>query len=208
MRGTSSTSSAERDSLRLGTRLRQALRRPVTHWAVAGLLALATALGAASLTAEARRAIDQHGVTAPTLVATAPIARGEPVGDRMAVRAVPLAHRPDHALEVLNPDAVATVALEAGQILTPALVGQTGGVAAGEAALALPRSPIVPPARAGDPVMLVVTADPFAGMEPSRIAGRVIEITDDQLLVAVPSAQLPDAAAAVAGGTVVVALSS
>jgi hypothetical protein len=113
---------------------------------------------------------------------------------------------PDGALPDIDPDAVSTGPMTAGTILTTPDVTRPGEIGDGTAALAFPRSPTTPPVGVGTPVVLVVNGDPLLGLKARVIDGRVADVTDDQVVVAVDRADVVDASAALSTGTATLAL--
>src|SRR3954471_18801330 len=103
--------------------------RPIVYWSLTLPLAAGTATVVQHAIADAAETRRQWGETQPTLVATRPVAVGETLGPANAtVRALPVALRPDGALDAL-PDASAPAVdapLAAGEVVTATRLGRAG----------------------------------------------------------------------------------
>jgi Flp pilus assembly protein CpaB len=162
-------------------------------------------------TTDAEDARRRWGETRPTLVTTRPVAAGDALGPaNAAVRDVPVALRPDGALDAL-PDpattsAVTAAPLAAGEIVTRARLGRSGrsptaallGDGRRGVAVAVPDGlPLQP----GDVVDVVGAAGVVA-----RRAG-VVRVSDATAVLEVAEADAPAVARAGADGDAVVVLS-
>jgi Flp pilus assembly protein CpaB len=116
--------------MRLPHRLRRVLAtRPIVYWSLTLAVAAGTATIVQRATADAAETRHRWGDTRPTLVTIRAIRTGETLGPTNAVvRDVPLALRPDSALDALpdEPGRAVTVPLAAGEVLTAARLGRGG----------------------------------------------------------------------------------
>jgi RNA polymerase sigma factor (sigma-70 family) len=89
--------------VRLSRRLRRVIAtRPIVYWSLTLALAAGTVAVVQRATTDAEDARRRWGETRPTLVATRPVAVGDALGPtNAAVRDVPVALRPDGALDTL-----------------------------------------------------------------------------------------------------------
>jgi hypothetical protein len=210
----------------LGVRARRALARPLVRRTLVGLLALATVVAVVSLVGSAAAARRRWGDTRPVAVATRDLAIGDPVAGE--VRRLPAALVPRGALAVPPAGAVVRQPIAAGEALVPArlaphgLTGAAALVPPGSRAVAVPLAPVAaPPLAVGDVVDLVAVL-PAAG-EDSPVGGEgrgggsepafplvegalVVDVGDDDASVAVPEADVPRVAYALAQGAVVITL--
>lgn len=186
-------------------------RRPV-YWAVAAALVVATVATVERLTAAAEAARARWGATTEVLVVREHVAAGDPVAPRVAPVALPLALVPALAVAAgdgLPAGAVATTDLVAGEILVGSRVsgdGDAGLVPAGHLAVGIPATAGIPPLRVGSRVQVVTLSDPLTGTTPASVPGRVVAADEDRVTVAVPAEDATVVAAALATGTVVLAL--
>lgn len=204
-----------------GWRLR---RSPLAWWVVSIVLALTTAAVVDAALATGRRQ-QAAGATAPVQVAARSIGAGEALGPGdVTVRRLPLAALPD-ADRVLDPiGRVATVDLAAGEVLLEARLAPVATSAtaarlpAGSRALAVPATAsTTPPLEAGDLVDVLATFDVAGtadGPEQTTAAptvtvvegASVVAADEDAVTVAVPAAEAPRLAFALARGSVLLAL--
>ncbi len=187
--------------------IRRALRRPTTYWALTAVLAAATAFGVHQLTAEARQLQAAYGATTPVVVVTEAVGPGLALAPYTAVVDRPRALVPREAVVTLEPGAVSANAMTVGQVVTALDIASPGAARPGEAILAVPRSLTTPPVGPGTPVVFIVNGDALLGLEATLIDGRVVDITEDQVLVSVARAELTAASAAINTGTATLALS-
>ncbi|HEY8525347.1 MAG TPA: SAF domain-containing protein [Acidimicrobiales bacterium] len=201
--------------------IRRALARPQARRALVGLLALATAAAVAALVGSAAAARQRWGATRPVAVATRDLAAGEAVAGAVAVRRWPAALVPPAALARPPAGAVARHPVATGEPLVPAhlapdgLTGAAALVPAGSRAVAVPLAPVAaPPLAVGDLVDLVGVLPEGGGFEsggpepafPLAEGAPVVDVGDATASVAVPEADVPRVAYALAQGAVVVTL--
>ena len=209
-------------------------RSPLGFWALALALSLASGLTVSRLVGEAARRAQRLGGLVDVPVTTRSVDAGRPPrpGD-VAVRRLPAAvlpaGRPAHRPE----GRVTLVPLVRGEVVLAARLAPDGlrGVAAlvppGHRALAVPAEPGGLSLRPGDRVDVLATFDLAAGGTqggegeggegeggeaeeaptfPVATAALVVDVTGEAVTVAVPPAQAPRVAFALARGTVTLAL--
>jgi Flp pilus assembly protein CpaB len=192
---------------RLPRRARIALAtRPLVHWTLTLALAAGAAAVVGRLAASAEDARARWGTTRPVVVTTRAIAAGETVDGRdTASRALPAALVPPTAVTAVADGAVAAAPLDAGEIVTTARLGRAGRspvaalVPPGWRAVAVPAPPPGLALAVGDVV------DVF-GADVTAHGARVVRVTGDAAVIAVPEADAGFVAAAVAAGGVELAL--
>lgn len=195
--------------MRLPYRLRHLLAtRPIVYWSLTLALAAGTAVIVQRLTTDAAEARQRWGDTRPTLVVTHPVAAGERLSEaNAAVRELPLALRPDGALEAMPaaPAPAVATALATGEIVTAARLGRAGR---SELAGLLPDATrgvavVVPDGLAlvpGDVVDVVAATGVVAH------AATVVRVAEQVAVLAVSEAQAPIVARATTDGDAVVVL--
>lgn len=216
-------------SVPLGVRARRALARPAVRRLVVGVVALATGLVVVSLVRSAEAARLRWGDTRPVAVATDDLAIGDPLGAGAAeVRSLPAALVPSGALSAPPVGALVRQPIAAGEALVAerlapdGLTGAAALVPPGSRAVAVPLTPVpAPPLAVGDLVDLLAVTSPAStgedvGAGAAVGAGEpafplvetvpVVDVGDETASVAVPEADAPRVAYALAQGAVVVAL--
>ena len=177
-------------------------RRPLAYWAATLAVAVGTAVIVEQTTTGATEARRRWGTTGPALVATRPIALGEPIdGSDAEVRAVPLALRPDTTVGAVPADRLlAAGPISAGEIITTARVRRSlVPDGARGVAVAVPDGlPLHP----GDTVDVVGAAGVAAR------AAVVLQAGDRRAVLAVVEADAPAVARADADRSAVVVLSA
>lgn len=182
------------------------LRRPAVYWSAVGVLALLSLVVIHRFTADARALRSAYGATTEVLVTTGPVEAGDRLAERSSVRQVPVGLVPDGALDSIGPEERSAATLTAGSVVTAAAVAPAAALGPDDAALAIPRGPTTPPAGPGQAVLVVVNADPLAGLEHRLVEARVVEADDERLVVAIGRGDLAVTSAALQAGDVVVAL--
>ena len=199
-------------------------RSPLGFWALALALSLASGLTVSRLVGEAARRAQRLGGLVDVPVTTRSVGAGRPLGPGdVAVRRLPAAvlpaGRPAHRPE----GRVTLVPLVRGEVVLATRLAPDGlrGVAAlvppGHRALAVPAEPGGLSLRPGDRVDVLATFDLAAGVTrggegegaptfPVATAALVVDVTGEAVTVAVPPAQAPRVAFALARGTVTLAL--
>ena len=189
-------------------------RHPVTHWLVIGAVALTSGLMVLRLTTRAELAADRYGSVMTVPVATRSVAAGDTVHDSdVQWRRVPRACLPNGVAARHPTGRVVVSPLVAGEVvvedrLAPAgLRGAAALVPSGWRALAVPAGPGTPHVARGDRVdLLAAGADDTAASAVVAARALVVEVTDDAVTVAVDEGDAPALAAALARGTVSIAL--
>lgn len=190
------------------------IRRPLPHWGVAVLLALATAALVADVAGGAAEAAARWSPGPPVLVVRAPVAAGATLtAADVERRRLPAAAVPGGALAELPTGAAATIALHPGEVVLRDRVRGTSPVAArlpaGSRGVALPNDTALP-LRVGDRVDVLATFEVDAAGAPPTFAvaqdALVVHVGADAVTVAVPGASAPKVAYAVAAGAVTLAL--
>jgi hypothetical protein len=181
--------------------------RPLAYWSLTIALAVGTGAVVQRSAAAATDARRRWGDSRPTLIATRAIAAGELVDATDAeVRSVPLALRPDAALDALPSEPrPAVAALAVGEIVTAGRVGRGGRSptaallpdGARGVAVAVPDGL---PVRVGDTVDVVGTAGTLTR------GARVVQAGDTTAVVAVAETDAPAVARAAADGDAVLVL--
>ncbi len=186
--------------------VRRLLRRPSVLWGVAGALALVAAAIVADTTAEAARLRDGYGATRDVLVTDETVGAGASLAGAVSRQTLPVAAIPADALDVIDPTATSAGSISAGAVVTRQDIAAADGLGADEAAIAVPTGPAVPATRPGTPVWVVIAADPFAGLDPALVSGRVLTATDDAVTVVVAVTDLTAVSAATGAGVAGLAL--
>ncbi len=186
--------------------LTRLLRRPAVYWSAVAALALTSVLVVNRYTADARTLRSAYGATTEVLVTTEPVQPGDLLAERSTRRDVPVGLVPDAVLENVGPDDRAMGPLTTGSILTAAAVSTAAGIGPDDAGVAMPVGPTTPPLAPGQQVLVVINADPLAGTDVHLVDGRVVEVTEERVVVAIARRDLAVTSAALGAGNVVVAL--
>ncbi len=186
--------------------LRRVLRRPVTYWVAAGLLALTSVLVIQEITADARSLQASYGDTTAVLVTTEPVAPGDELDTLTRFQEVPVGLVPDSALAEIEPGQTAAMPITRGSIVTAPQVVDSTRLAGHETAVAIPRGPLTPPLVPGQSVLIVINADPFVGVETQMIDAWVMSSGETQVIAVLGRADLTVASAALQSGVVTLAL--
>lgn len=195
-------------------RWRRWRRRPAVYWTTVTAVALVAGLSAARVTAHAEAAATRYGAMVMVPVAARGVAVGSTVGSAdVRWRRMPRAFVPGARPARHPAGRVAVAALVPGEVvvedrLAPSgLHGAAALVPSGWRALAVPAGPGTPRVGRGDRVDLLSVVADEAGPS-SAVAERalVVEVGDQAITVAVASRDAPAVAAALARGTVTVAL--
>jgi hypothetical protein len=172
-------------------------RRPWLYWAAIVALAAGAALAAGRAAASVDDARRQWGSTRDVVVATADLAPGDAVEGHVEVRSRPGPMIPAGAITTFEPGARARQHVSTGEILVRPDVAATGSprdmIPAGWAGVAVAEA-VPSGARVGDEVSAASGGVVLA--EHGLVVGRTGEV----VLVAVPSAEAAQVAAASAGG--------
>jgi Flp pilus assembly protein CpaB len=205
-----------RRRLRPGLLLR---RRPRLRLALVGALALVVGLSVGDALRQAERAEAAWGVPRMVVVVTGALAPGDLVTDAHTDRlARPAAVVPAGAITVVPDGARVAAAVGAGEILLDRHLAPAGTTALtarlprGTRAIGIPSEPgTTPPLEVGDTVdVLVALAPETAGSGPPGFAlaeaAVVIHVAEAAVTVAVPTADAPRVAVALAQGAVTLAL--
>jgi Flp pilus assembly protein CpaB len=216
-------------SVPLGVRARRALARPAVRRLLVGLVALATGLTVASLVRSADAARRRWGDTRAVAVASRDLAIGDALEAGAAeVRRLPAALVPSGALSAPPVGALVRQPIAAGEALVAdrlapdGLTGAAALVPPGSRAVAVPLAPVpAPPLAVGDLVDLLAVIPPGTDGEAGVDGGGfdagepafplvetvpVVDVGDETASVAVPEADAPRVAYALAQGAVVVTL--
>jgi|RhiMethySRZTD1v2_1073278.scaffolds.fasta_scaffold675722_1 Flp pilus assembly protein CpaB len=194
--------------MRLPHRLRRVVAtRPIVYWTVTIAVAAGTATVVQRATADAAETRHRWGDTRPTLVTLRAVGTGETLGPSNAeVRDVPLAVRPDGALDGLpaEPNRAVAVPLVAGEVVTAARLGRGGR---SEVAGLLPEGTrgIAVAVPDGLPLQPGDTVDVIG---PTGVVARgatVVRVGEQTAVVAVSAAEAVDVAAAGSDAVVVLA---
>ena len=187
-------------------------RRALVYWVGTAVLAAATALAIGGVAARAERAAARYGDLRPVVVAVEPIEAGDEVeAGAVEVRSMPAAFVPDGAFEAWPNGRTAIAATHPGEPLLAHRVAPDGvnGIAAllpqGTRALAIPVGPGALPLAAGDVVDVLAAAEVAEAVATGAL---VVDVAAETVTVAVDEADAPEVAAALAQGTVTLALSS
>jgi hypothetical protein len=187
-------------------------RHRLAYWLAVGAVAVGAATSVQTRLTSVDAARRAWGDTRTVLVADRPLAAGEPLAGAASARDLPVAALPIDAVERLDEDAVALHAIGAGEVLAAQHVAPGTGLAAalprGTAGVAVARTDAGPRLSIGDLVDVVLADDPLGatGGPAGRVlsAGTaVVDVTESAVVVAVPEADAPLAAAAAAGGRAV-----
>jgi SAF domain-containing protein len=223
-------------SVPLAVRARRALARPAVRRLLVGFVALATGLTVVSLVRSAEAARLRWGETRPVAVATHDLAIGDPLGAGAAeVRRLPAALVPAGALSAPPVGALVRQPIAAGEALVGSrlapggLTGAAALVPPGSRAVAVPLAPVpAPPLAVGDLVDLLAVVAPASGGVAGAGGGGesggdggeggaepafplvetvpVVDVGEETASVAVPEADAPRVAYALAQGAVVLTL--
>lgn len=210
---------------------RRALHRPVVRRITVAFVALATALAVGLLVRSGTEARHHWGTARPVVVAQRDLTPGEVVdASAVELRQLPVAVIGDAALATEPIGSVVRYPIIAGEPLVRDRLAPQGvsGVAAlvpdGDRAVSVPTGLLgTPPLHAGDRVDLLVvvastgdiygqsadSAQDLASGEPAFplvSAAPVVDVNEQAVTVAVPSADAPRVAYAIANGVVVLAL--
>lgn len=180
--------------------VRRMLRHPTVYWAAALALATWSAIAVASIAAP----LDDDTVT--VWLTTEPVGAGADLSAHVMFLEVEARLAPTDRIETIGPDERSARAIGANEIVTTADVATPSTLHASEAAVAVPTSVATPVVSAGQPVFVVVHADPFSGVDAALVQGRVLTADDDSIVVAIDQADLAPVAAALGGGVVTLAL--
>lgn len=171
--------------------LRKLLRQRVVWAAAAVVLAVGASLsfGARLRAVETERS--GWGATTTVVVVDEQVARGEPIAGLTSARQLPVAMVPDGAVTETPASGVAKVALFPGEVLLEQRVtsAASSGVPDGSVALTVAVLTQVPLLAVGDLVDLWVV-EPVSGTTTRAVAAVVVlDFTEDEVTVAVPSAE-------------------
>jgi Flp pilus assembly protein CpaB len=195
--------------MRLPHRLRLFLAtRPIVYWSLTLALAAGTATVVQRAVADAAETRQRWGDTQPTLVTTRAVSVGETLGPaNAAVRALPVALRPDGALNALPDPSAPAVAtpLAAGEVVTATRLGragrsQTAGLLPAGARGVAVAIPDGLPLQPGDTVDVIDAAGVAAP------GATVVRVSDRTAVIAVTDGDAPAVARAAADGSAVVVL--
>jgi Flp pilus assembly protein CpaB len=190
-------------------------RRPLAFWALALAVAATAGLAVERAVAAAAHARAAWGTAQPVAVTTRRIAAGEVLGPAdVVVQQWPSVAVPPGAVSAVAPGTVAAAVLERGEAIQASRLGAAGQSALaaalppGRRAVAVPRDaeaglPLAP----GDLVDVLAVQAGAAGAVAARDAP-VVTVDARRAVLAVTPAEEADVAAALASGTVVLALSS
>ncbi len=181
-------------------------RKPVLYWTLAALLAAATGLTVQRIVSDAQTAKAGYGETVEVYVTASGVDASAPLGPVVQSRAVPLVLVPDDAVQALPLNATARRSISAGAVLTLQDVALDTDLAPTEAALAIPVGQTTPTVSPGQDILVVINADPFTGLEPAQLAGRVYSVSAEQLTIAIDRNDLAALSAALATGSITIAL--
>lgn len=193
------------------TRLR---RRRVPYWAVAGTVALLTAVVIGRIGGAAAAERTRWGTSHPVIVVTSTVRAGGRLEGHVAARDLPVALLPRNALATVPPGAVAATDLVPGEVVLAHRLAGRSTVAArmpsGTRAVAVPTAGGLP-LEVGDRVDVLATfdtGDPTA--EPTvTVADDAIVLATgkESVTLAVARSAAPRVAYALAAGTITVVLS-
>jgi len=176
-----------------------------------GVVAMVT-IGLVSTTASLRAERDRWGDTVEVAVVAERRDVGDPVSDgQVNFALLPVGAVPDDAVGREESFAGnASVPLHPGDVLRRRDLAGTGAlqVPDGQRAIAIPIGADVPGFRVGDRVEVFVFEDAFNPVVTSAadaVAGRVIQLSEDAVVIAVDVARTHEVAAGVVNGTVILA---
>ncbi len=185
---------------------RFARRHRFVRWLGVGVLAVTTSAYVHDTQRAAEQARLRWGETTTVIVARTGIPAGAEVDTAQVARTeIPLVVVPATALGELPPGVIAGRPLVAGEILLEGDIGIGGLAPAGSRGLAVPISGATPELTPGDPVDLVAWADPLLGGDGTAstlTGGVVIAVGEHAVTVAVPTASVEPAVAALVAGTI------
>lgn len=181
-------------------------RKPVLYWALAALLAAATALTVYRVVTGAEAARASYGDTVEVFVTAAGIEPFTPLDPLVQRQAVPLALVPADAVYSLSPGAVAGRSVSPGAVLTLQDLATDTSLAPTEAAVSVPIGQTTPLLSPGQAIVVVINADPFAGLDSAQLAARVYAVDPERLTIAVSRNDLAALSAALATGSITIAI--
>jgi Flp pilus assembly protein CpaB len=191
--------------------------KPLAYWSLTVLLAGATGWGVYGIVAAAAETKAGYGATTPVLVASRSIAPGAVLdATNTVLRHLPAAVVPAGVLDAPAPGAIARTELMAGEPVHRRRVGRAGesAIAAvlpdGTSGVPVPLTEAALPLQPGDRVDLIatVTAAPGGAAHVVTDDATVAYVGEAVAVVAVPTADVPAAAQALADGGVVLVLSA
>ncbi len=181
-------------------------RKPVLYWALAALLAAVTALTVQRVVSDAEAAKALYGDTVEVFVTGDTVEPFAALSDVVQRQAVPLALVPDDAVLALSPGAVAGRSISPGAVLTFQDLAADTTLKPTEAALSVPVGQTTPPLSPGQAIVVVINADPFAGLDSAQLAARVYAVDTDRLTIAVNRNDLAALSTALASGSITIAI--
>lgn len=184
----------------------QLVRRAGWFWLIAFVLAGITAGAVHRLTQRALALEAAHGETRTVAVTTEGIARGAPLVSHIEWRDTPVAFLPQDPVGALAAEARSTRNISPGVILTTTDVSSGPLLGPQQAAITVPVGPATPILVEGQPVLVVVHPDPFAGLSGDQVAGVVHRVDDERLSIAVARREIGPVAAALRGAGVTIAV--
>lgn len=185
--------------------IRRLLRLRRVYWTIALVLAATAAVTVHRQTADARDLVRRLGTTVEVIRTEVELAPGDPIATAVVPVAVPAGLVPDDAVTEVPDGAVAGRRVAGGALLTTLDLTDAIAPRADEATIAVGSSAATPPVAPGDAVVLVLAADPFAGVAAQNVDARVVTHVDDRVVVAVNRHDLADVAAALQLGGLTVA---
>ena len=188
--------------------LKRLVRHRGVYWTIAATLAVTAGLTVHRQGADARQLADRLGTTTEVVVADAELAPGEPIAPFTTTRSFPVGLVPPSAILEIPDHASAGRRVPAGAVVTTFDLADPAGPGADEAVIAVGSTAATPPLAPNDPVVLVVAADPFVGLDSRLIDARVVSITEERIVVAVDLDDLADVATALRAGGITVAAGS
>jgi Flp pilus assembly protein CpaB len=190
-------------------------RSAFAYWTSALALALVTGVFIAGVVRGAEDRAARFGDVRTVLIAKRALPQGAVVRAVDVVdRAMPAAFIPDGRLETQPVGRTVVVPVAAGEVLLASKLAPAGlsGVAAllrpGERALALPAGPGTPPLSLGNRVDVLATAPDGSAADVVARAARVVGVDERAVTIAVHPDDAPAVAAALAAGTVTLALAA
>lgn len=189
------------------------------YWVAVGIVALAAGALVSRADATARAASERWGPSRPVLVVAEPVGAGERLADALEVERWPEELVPATALLEVGPDDRAAADLDPGAPVTSSAVAPRGSGAPERRLVAVPTGPDALPVEPGDRVEVWAgggaagapgfegPTDEAGGLEdvgPVAV-GRIDDVLDEQVVLAVPVGDVPGLAAALAAGPVLLA---
>jgi Flp pilus assembly protein CpaB len=192
------------------------------YWIAIGIVALAAGGLVSRANAAASAASERWGPGTPVLVVTEPVGAGERLAEALEVERWPQELVPAAALLEVDSDDRAATDLDPGTPVTAASLASPGDGIAERRLVAVPTGPDALPLEPGDRVEVWAAGGPTEapGLEgtdedrpaadgapaPSPIAtGRVDDVLDEQVVLAVTASAVPRLADALAAGPVLLA---